>query len=881
MEQKLNRNQFKSQARLPKFAIPSYYDLYIKLDLVACTFSGNVNININIIEKTNFIVLNALELNVHEVLFTSSHNQEYRPSDAIMDKDDEILVLVFDEPLAVGEGILRIIFYGKLNEHTKGFYKCSYVEKEVKKNMAVTQFEAVDARRCFPCWDEPALKATFKITLDIPSELTALSNMPILDEKLNGNLKTVYFEESPVMSTYLVAFVVGLFDHIEDTTTNVHVYCPVGKSSEGKHALDVAIKSLGIYTEFFSTPYPLPKLDMVAVSEFHAGAMENFGLIVYRENELLYNEKTSTANRKQIMTISTSHEVAHQWFGNLVTMEWWTHLWLNEGFATWISYMATDIMFPEWKMWTQFLRQTSHGLRLDAQEQSHPIEVEVHRADEIDQVFDAISYNKGSAVIRMLQSYLGEDIFQKSLSLYMKKYAWKNVETEDLWSVLSEESGINITSLMECWTKQKGHPVVYVNCKDNLLEFKQSQFVSSGLQGDGRWTIPITLSLGSYNNQRNFLLESQSQSVDISEMLPSSDGKLCSFKECDETLWIKVNVEQSGFYRVIYDDELSARLRKAVENNCLSAADKLGILDDMLALCQACKQPLSYLLLLLDAHRKEHDSMVLSKLINVCYDVVEIITDAMPDAVNELKEFFISLLQSSAERLGWEPKPGESHLNVLLRGEVFTALASFGHDKTHKEAMQRFQELLNDKDTILLSADLKKAIYFAVMRNVTTTNRSGFESLLKFYREADAVQEKERILQTIASSPDPALVNEVLTFLISDEVRNQDINYGLSGLRFECREAAWRWLQENWDKILMKYEGFLLHSFARDFVTLFSSNEKADEIEAFFASHVQTGVDKVLKQSIEKIRIKARWMESIKQEQSLPDLIKQLAHKGY
>ncbi|KAK9228803.1 hypothetical protein WN944_021759 [Citrus x changshan-huyou] len=798
MEQKLNRNQFKSQARLPKFAIPSYYDLYIKLDLVACTFSGNVNININIIEKTNFIVLNALELNVHEVLFTSSHNQEYRPSDAIMDKDDEILVLVFDEPLAVEEGILRIIFYGKLNEHTKGFYKCSYVEKEVKKNMAVTQFEAVDARRCFPCWDEPALKATFKITLDIPSELTALSNMPILDEKLNGNLKTVYFEESPVMSTYLVAFVVGLFDHIEDTTTNgvkVRVYCPVGKSSEGKHALDVAIKSLGIYTEFFSTPYPLPKLDMVAVSEFHAGAMENFGLIVYRENELLYNEKTSTANRKQIMTISTSHEVAHQWFGNLVTMEWWTHLWLNEGFATWISYMATDIMFPEWKMWTQFLRQTGHGLRLDAQEQSHPIEVEVHRADEIDQVFDAISYNKGSALIRMLQSYLGEDIFQaKSLSLYMKKYAWKNVKTEDLWSVLSEESGINITSLMECWTKQKGHPVVYVNCEDNLLEFKQSQFVSSGLQGDGRWTIPITLSLGSYNNQRNFLLESQSQSVDISEMLPSSDGKLCSFKECDETLWIKVNVEQSGFYRVIYDDELSARLRKAVENNCLSAADKLGILDDMLALCQACKQPLSYLLLLLDAHRKEHDSMVLSKLINVCYDVVEIITDAMPDAVNELKEFFISLLQSSAERLGWEPKPGE---------------------------------------------------------------------------------------KTIASSPDPALVNEVLTFLISDEVRNQDINYGLSGLRFECREAAWRWLQENWDKILMKYEGFLLHSFARDFVVLFSSNEKADEIEAFFASHVQTGVDKVLKQSIEKIRIKARWMESIKQEQSLPDLIKQLAHKGY
>ncbi|KAJ4717842.1 Aminopeptidase [Melia azedarach] len=276
------------------------------------------------------------------------------------------------------------------------------------KNMAITQFEAVDARRCFPCWDEPALKATFKVKLDVPSELTALSNMPIIDEKLNENFKTVSFKESPVMSTYLVALVVGLFDHIEDTSTDgvkVGVYCPVGKSSEGNYALDVALKSLDINIKFLSTPYPLPKLDMVAVSDFHAEAMENFGLRVFRENEIVYDERSSTAKRKQI-------EIAHQWFDNLVTMEWWTHLWLNEGFATWISYIASDMLFPEWKMWTQFLRQTSHGLLLDALEQSHPVKVEVQRAHEIDQVFYAVSYNKGSAVIRMLQSYLGNDIFR-------------------------------------------------------------------------------------------------------------------------------------------------------------------------------------------------------------------------------------------------------------------------------------------------------------------------------------------------------------------------------------------------------------------------------------------------------------------------------------
>ncbi|KAI9161526.1 hypothetical protein LWI28_018315 [Acer negundo] len=870
----MNIEQFKGLARLPKFAIPSHYDLHLKLDLsAACNFYGTVKINLSITEKTNFLVLNANQLHVHQALFTTSGNQQYCPSDVVVDDDDEVVVLVFDETLCVGEGLLGIEFSGNLNEHLKGLYRCTYVDKEVKKNMAVTQFEAAAARLCFPCWDEPSLKATFKITLDAPSELTTLSNMPIIDEKLDGHVKTVYFEETPVMSTYLVAVVVGLFDHIEDTTADgvkVRAYCPVGRSDEGKFALELTIKSLDIFTKYFSTPYPLPKLDMVAVPEFAAGAMENFGLIVYRDNEMLYSDSKSTARRKQRMSIVVAHEVAHHWFGNLVTMEWWTHLWLNEGFATWVSYMATNNLFPEWNIWTNFLRETTCGLSLDALEQSHPVEVEVHHVHGVEQVFDDIGYRKGSAIIRMLQGYLGDDIFQKSLSSYIKKYSWKNAKTEDLWRVISEESGVNINSLMDCWTKQKGYPVIYVKSKDHILEFEQSQFLSSGLHGDGEWSVPISLALGSYIKCKNFLLESKFGTVDISEYFPSSDEKL----------WIKVNVEQSGFYRVMYEDRLAAQLRKAVENNCLLATDKFGILDDMFALCEACKQPLSSLLLLMNAYRNEKDNMVLLKLIDVCYDVVNISTDAIPDSVNVLKELFITLLQCSAEKLGWESIPEESHLDVMLRGEVFTALATFGHDKTRREAMQRFQVLLNDKNTPILSADMRKAAYISVMRNSSTTNRNGFESMLKFYREVDAMQEKERILQSLASSPDPDIVLEVLNFLVSDEVRDQDIIYGLVGLSLESREAAWRWLRENWDRILKKYgSGMLLHFFVREIVTPLSSNEKAEEVEAFFGSHVNPAVDKILKQSIERIRIKARWIQSIKQEQSLPDLVNQLLHK--
>ncbi|XP_050285448.1 aminopeptidase M1-like isoform X6 [Quercus robur] len=824
MELKQSVEQFKGQTRLPKLAIPTSYDLCLKLDLIACTFSGTVQVNLNILEHTKYLVLNALELDVHKVWFTKSNNQTYQPCDVVLDGDDEILVLVFDEMLSPGDGVLGIDFSGALNQQLKGLYRCTYVDGGVKKNMAVTQFQAVDARRCFPCWDEPALKATFKITIDVPSELTALSNMPTTDEKLNENIKTVYFEESPIMSTYLVAVVVGVFDHIEETTadgTKVRVYCPVGKCDKGKFALDVAVKALDIFTRYFSTPYPLPKLDMVAVPEFSDAAMENYGLITYRENVLLYDDLLSPADRKQFLTIAVSHEVAHQWFGNLVTMEWWSHLWLNEGFATWVSYMATDIMFPEWKIWTQFLLKTNDGLRMDALEQSHPIEVEVHHARSIEEIFDSISYKKGSAVIRMLQGYLGDGTFQ-------------------------------------------------------------SQFLSSGLGGDGLWIVPITLSIGSYNKCKTFLLETKSGKVDISELVHSPHENSSSVNEknkekCDDHFWVKVNTEQSGFYRVNYEDKLAARLKKAIESNCLSAPDKFGILDDTYALCEACKQPLSSLLSLMVVYRKELDFIVLSKLINVCYKVMEIASDAIPAVVNELKQFFIDLLLFSAEKSGWESISGESHLNALLRGEVFLALATFGHNKTHKEAIQRFQMLLNDRNTRLLSADTRKAAFIVVMLNASTTDRNGFESLLKLYREADTVQEKELVLRCLASCPDPNILLEVLNFMLSDEVRDQDSIYVLFMISSEGREVAWRWLKENWDLIFAKYGVMLTYYCITKILPLFCSNEKADEIEAFFASRMHPSFTMILKQSIEQIRLKARWVANIRREQSLEDLVKQLA----
>ncbi|PIN22297.1 Puromycin-sensitive aminopeptidase [Handroanthus impetiginosus] len=895
-EQKLE--QFKGQPRLPEFAVPKHYDLTIKLDLSACTFSGRVLIDVSIIGPTKFLVLNSLKLLIHQVSFTNSLNQKYVPYDVVVDSDDEILVLVFEEVLDAWDSV-------------------SYMDEGEKKNMVATQFEAVDARRCLPCWDEPALKATFKITLEnIPSELTALSNMPISEEKFYYHLKTVRFEESILMSTYLVAIVVGLFDYVEDITKDgikVRAYCPVGKSEKGKFALTIAVETLDFYKMYFSMPYPLPKLDMVAVPEFSDAAMENYGLITYREAELLQDPLHSAAANIQRLAIVVAHEVAHHWFGNLVTMEWWTDLWLKEGFATWVSYLA---IVPEWKIWNRFLFLIKDGLRMDALEQSHSIEVEIEQAGSVLEYFDAISYKKGSSVIRMLENYLGNDIFQKSLGSYIKRYAYKNAKTEDLWSVLSETSKIEVNKIMNTWTKQKGYPLISVKLNDSTLEFEQTQLLSSSVEYAAQWIVPLTLSFSSYNKQERFLLETKLGKMEMGD-------DFCDSKKAGENWWIKLNVHQSGFCRVKYDNNLAAQLQEAVASNFLSAADEFaeecsifnnpflplfspsseicahdimhvsirlyliviqvrkGILDDMYALSEACLTPFSSLPNLMETYKKDLEYIVLSRLIDVCYNASKISREAIPELAYDLKQFFINLLLSHAEKLGWDVTPGESQLNGLIREEVLVALASFDHPQTKEKAIKRFQAYLEDPDTSLLPVDTRKAAYVVVMRNTSSADRSGLKCLQKIYKEVAAVQEKIRILRCIGSCPDPVIVAEILDFLLTDEVPHQDVIYVLSGISWEGRATAWTWFKANWNLIMKKWgTETLLTYFVRDIITPFCSHEMANEAEEFFTSHPVPCIALNLKQGVELVRIKARWIEHIKQEQQLlGELIKRLVYK--
>jgi len=393
-----------------------------------------------------------------------------------------------------------------------------------------------------------------------------------------------------------------------------------------------------------------------------------------------------------------------------------------------MSHLAVDSLFPQWNIWTQFLSGTTAGLKLDSLAASHPIEVEIHQASEVDEIFDAISYDKGASIICMLQNYLGAERFQKALAAYIKRYAYSNAKTDDLWAVLEEKSGEPVKSLMTTWTKQQGYPVINAKLKGNRLELEQAQFLLDGSSGPGIWIVPITSSCSSYDTQKIFLLKGESNKLDTRDI-----ASQCGNREKGGNFWIKLNTNQTGFYRVNYDDELSAALQDAVQDKKLSLMDKIGIVEDSHALSMACKRTLTSLLYLLYAYREETDYSVLSHTTTVSLSVATISTDATPDLVGDIKQLLIKLLLSPALNLGWDPKDGESHLDAMLRPVLLDALVKLGHDKTIHEGARRFRIFVHGHNTSLLPSDTRKVAYLAVMQNVTSSNRSGYDDLLKVY----------------------------------------------------------------------------------------------------------------------------------------------------
>jgi puromycin-sensitive aminopeptidase len=846
---------------LPAEVRPVTYRITLSPNLTAFTFAGEETIDIEVSQPTSQIVLNAAELEIQEAHVL--RDGQRIPAQAIaIDAEEETATLTFASPLPTGTMQLSMRFSGILNDKLRGFYRSEYTLPDgTKRIMATTQFEAPDARRAFPCWDEPAHKAKFEISLVIPSELTAISNMPIVSETPQAaGTKLVRFAESPVMSTYLLAIMVGEFECVEAQAegTLVRIWTTPGKKEQGRFALDVSCRLLGFYHRYFGIAYPLPKLDLIAIPDFAAGAMENWGAITYREVALLVDPAHSSAATKQRVAIIIAHEIAHMWFGNLVTMEWWNDLWLNEGFASWIEYKAVDHLFPEWDMWTQFIfADTGPAMSLDGLRNTHPIEAEVKTPHDINELFDAISYSKGAAIIRMLEQFLGEETFRQGLVHYLSAHEYGNARTEDLWASLAHVSGKPVKEIMDTWTKQPGYPVLEVRQQERrpeppTLGLAQSRFLydydpEHAEPDPSLWRIPVGIKAAADSTPFFLVLEERQASIPLPATMPTDDDQS----------WIIINAGRTGFFRVNYSAEMWERLRPAIDTKTLPTAERLGLEADAFALMRAGYLPATQFLSLATAYSQEREYPVWSDLVGSLGWLSNILAGETFEP--QLKTFARDLLRPIVAHLGWDPRPDESHLDALLRGIVLHEIGHYEEAPVITEACARFNRYVRDPQAV--HPDLRSTIL-----NLAAFggDRSTYEALREVEQRATLQEEKLRALIALTHFQQQDLLRDTLDLSLSPVVRSQDTIRVVAGVAANPhgRDLAWEFVQENWQEFDRRYGGggFLIVRLIESVTSSFTTLTKEREVAEFFLAHPVPAATRTVQQCLERIRINTRWL---------------------
>ena len=842
---------------LPKSVRPSAYDLTLCPNLDDFTFWGEESIDVSLMSATSEIVMNCDEIQIQDANLTIGGNRTIDASSIDFDAEAETVRLTFPDELPQGDARLYLRFTGELNEKLRGFYRSKYTDADgQEKHLATTQFEATDARRAFPCWDEPSIKASFRVTLLVPSHLTALSNMEVLSEnEVEPGLKKVEFAETPVMSTYLLAFIVGDLGHIEKESsdgTMIRVWTTPGKEAQGVFALDVSADLLTYFNEYFGIPYPLRKMDHVAIPDFAAGAMENWGLITYREIAILVDPENSSAGTKQIVASIVSHEMAHQWFGNLVTMAWWDALWLNESFASWMGDKAVDHLFPDWKTWTGFVSSdTTSALDLDGLKNSHPIHQEVKNPAEIGQLFDEISYSKGASVLRMLEDFLGAERFRQGLHDYLSKHSYGNANTGDLWDALAAASDDPVPEMMGTWVNQTGYPYLdaridrksaSITVSAEQRRFSYDAIIEDAEHDESIWYAPLRVRSESGGRVSSTLMRGRSASLEI-------EGKPGD--------WIKINPEQTGFFRVKYQTNDLALLKPGIENLLLSPIDRLGIQNDAYALSRAGIQPATDFLEVALAYTNEMDAYVWDDLSANLASLNSLI--ANEPFSDSYREFARGLFAPAGARAGWDPSPGEGHLDALLRSTVLAGLGEYGDFATLAEAKRRFEKYAEDQS--LVNPDIRKVI-------LTLAAKQGdsemYHAMWELEQSVEMEEEKVRLLRALSKFDDATLLRTTLERSLDTNFVRTHNTVGImasTAANPNGRDLAWEFLKSNWREFNRRYGegGFSLMTLV-GIAGEFTTQEKLEDVEKFFADTPIPAAERTIRQSLEAIRLNIAWL---------------------
>jgi puromycin-sensitive aminopeptidase len=831
--------------RLPATVVPTRYDLRLEPDLVAATFVGEAVITVEVETTVTEIVCNAAELAIHSAALTRDGSVPIHGS-ITLDEAAERARFVFPAAIAPGEWKLTLRFTGTLNDRLHGFYRSTYKDAGgASHTIAATQFEATDARRGFPCWDEPAFKAVFGVTLVVADGLAAVSNCAILrEEPLGDGRRAVHFADTIRMSTYLVAFVVGELEATEPVMvgpTPLRVWCVPGKKHLARFALDVGAYSLDFFERYYGLPYPGDKVDLLAIPDFAAGAMENLGAITFRENALLVNEVAASHAELERIADVVAHELAHMWFGDLVTMTWWNGIWLNEAFATFMELMAVDAWKPEWKRWTTFGVSRAAAMQVDGLEATRPIEYEVRNPHDCRAMFDLLTYEKGASVLRMLEQHLRPEVFREGVRLYLERHRYANAETTDLWRALGDAAHQPIPAIMDGWIFKPGYPVVTAELEGGGLKLSQRRFQYLGGETDSgqRWRIPVVLRAAVKRGyvERRLLLDGEAATVE----LPAKAD------------WIVVNSGGHGFYRVRYGPALLKKLAHAAMK--IAPIERFNLLGDSFALAQAGLMAAVDYLDMTARFTAESDRNVWTALNSSLAYVNRVIPAELRGSLAALVRHRVA---EKVSLLGWEVQEDETELDRQLRGDLLRIIGTLGDDEEvqarSREAYARYRE-----DEASLDANVLPAV-IAIL--AAAGGEAEYAEFRERFKNARTPQEEQRNLYALAGFRQADLLGRTLEMTLNGEIRSQDAPYVIRSLLASVygRGLAWDFIKANWQAMARQYPESAYTRMYEGVAALVSTEWERD-VRAFFAENKIDLGGKTLQQYLEQLRVAVAFQE--------------------
>jgi aminopeptidase N len=817
--------------RLPDSVVPEHYALTLTPDLNAATFSGVETIDVAIKAPTNTVTLNAAEIAFQSVNVSAAGKQQ--TAGIALDAEKQQAIFFFPSALPVGKASLQIHFTGLLNNELRGFY----LSKTGRRNYAVTQFEPTDARRAFPCFDEPALKASYDISLVVDRGDTAISNNPIANDKpgpVEGK-HTITFSTTPRMSTYLVAFLVGDFECTSGEQDGVAIRSCAApeKKAFTPYGLEVGKFSLHYFNTYFGIPYPLKKLDLIAVPDFEAGAMENFGAITFRESDFLLDPKSASIDSEKQVGLVIAHEIAHQWFGDLVTMQWWDNIWLNEGFATWMENKAIATMHPEWNLGQDVAADMDRALNIDANPTTRAIRAKADTPDEINQMFDGIAYDKAGNVLLSIENFIGEDAFRRGVHNYLTSHLYGNATAEDFWNAEAAASHKPVDRIMDSLITEPGVPLLTFG-EPNAGKVSVSQhrfYLSPSIQPDPsqKWTLPVCFKAGPDSKQCDVLT-------------PQT-----AYLKVPSTPLFFANAGGKGYYRSLYSPEIYKALVAQVESG-LTPEERINLIGDEWARLRANKASAGDYLDLVAAVKDDPNAQVLSSALDGVYVIYHGLA-ATPEEKDALAQWICRNFSPVYKRLG-PPSASDSPDTLELRAQLFAVLGFYGNDPTViAEAHKIAEQYLADPDSV--EPTLRQTALAVAARN---GDEALFDHFQKIYETSANPEFQIGALQRLAQFEDPSLLERALDFAVSGKVRNQDAAFQLAialGID-KNRDQAWQFIQSHWSEVQAQFTtdmGARLVSSTGSFC----SASSRDSVEQFFTSHKVAASDSALRHAIEVI----------------------------